>query len=495
MRLGSTRPVFCDLAIIFAVWSLLIATMLVLQALGLKFGFQLWPFGEFRNWIEILENGPGVSAAKLFWALDHRNGLSPWWYLAARPLIERFSAAPLILHLLAGLFVGSTGYLLFSELTRSRSFGLSIGILSAVFIPSVYRDDVIWNLVAALGCTLLSIWLFLLFTNDRRRSGVLAASYVAWFVAFGTYSLQSGAIAAIFLVSLRQHLGFARDPKALLGAIWDALPYAALFVLFLMLWITALPMIVPYQFQFSTAALFKSISNGLWHDYYHYFGIWLLSAGVTLIAVTFVLLSLAVLILLRVLNTGDYDGPIHSTLGFAFLIGACVAAPTVALEASSDVWIPGTRWPMLMQFWSPFLFCILLFVLISMLPYRFRSIAWQVATTSAAAFTIVLALGFNHTQVIHVQQERVFFTKLKSLVNEDRASGAQFPRRYFIQNAEPGLSIPTAGRLADAYAHTLLGRDVTFELVNTPPPGFVNDTSFLLWKDEVFSRPFAAHSP
>lgn len=495
MRLGGVRPVFCDLVLIFAVWSLLIATMLVLQSLGRQFGFQIWPFGEFRNWIEILEDGPGVGAAKLFWALDHRNGLSPWWYLAARPLIERFSAAPLILHLLAGLFVGSTSYLLFAELTRSRSFGLSVGILSAVFIPSVYRDDVIWNLVAALGCTLLSIWLFALFSNDRRRSGFLAASYVAWFVAFSTYSLQSGAIAAVFLVSLRQHLGFAAWPKALFGAVLDVLPYAALFALFLMLWITALPPIVPYQFQFSAAALFKSIWNGLWHDYYHYFGIWLLSAGLPLMSVAFALLSLAILTLFRVLNAGDYDGPPRDTLGFAFLIGACVAAPTVALEASSDVWIPGTRWPMLMQFWSPFLFCIFLFALISMSPHRFRSVAWRVATTSAAAFTIVLALGFNHTQVIHVQQERVFFTKLKSLVNEDRASGAKFPRRYFIQNAEPGLSIPAAGRLADAYAHTLLGRDVTFELVHAPPPGFANDTSFLLWKDKVFSRPFAAHSP
>ena len=47
MRLGGARPVFCDLALIFAIWALLIATMLVLQGLGLQFGFQIWPFGEF----------------------------------------------------------------------------------------------------------------------------------------------------------------------------------------------------------------------------------------------------------------------------------------------------------------------------------------------------------------------------------------------------------------------------------------------------------------
>ena len=361
MRLGGVRPVFFDLVLIFAVWMLLIATMLLLQGLGLQFGFQIWPFGEFRNWIELLQEGPGVSAAKLFWALDHRNGLSPWWYLGARPLIQSISAAPLILHLLAGLFVGCSAYLLFAELTRSRSFGLSVGILSAVFIATVYRDDVIWNLVGAVGCTLLSIWLFIVFSRDRRRSGFLAASYIAWFVAFGTYSLQTGAIGAIFLVSLRQQLGRVSWPRAVLGAVFDVLPYIALFALFLMLWITAMPTVVPYQFRFSFASLIESIWNGIWHEHYHYFGTWLVAAGIPLMGVIFVLLSLAVAGLLHVSHPVDYDGPPIRTLGFALLIAACIAAPTVALEASSDVWIPGTRWPMLMQFWSPFLFCVVPF--------------------------------------------------------------------------------------------------------------------------------------
>src|SRR3954469_3827347 len=124
------RAALTYLALIAAVLLILIATMLLLQGAGLDFGFKIWPFGEFRNWIELLQDGPGVNAAKLFWALDNRNALSPWWYLAARPLIESVSAAPLILHLLAGLFVGISGYLLFTELTRSRPFGSSIGILS-----------------------------------------------------------------------------------------------------------------------------------------------------------------------------------------------------------------------------------------------------------------------------------------------------------------------------------------------------------------------------
>ena len=70
----------------------------------------------------------------------------------------------------------------------------------------------------------------------------------------------------------------------------DAVPYAVLLTLFLMLWITAMPAIVPYQFHFSPAALLKSIWNGIWHEYYHYFGIWLLGAGPFLIGVVFLYL-------------------------------------------------------------------------------------------------------------------------------------------------------------------------------------------------------------
>jgi len=119
------RTLWIDLLLIFATWSTLIATMLVLQLLGLEFGFSIWPFGEFRNWIGFLQDGPNFDAAKRFWAADYRNALSPWWYIAARPLIDATPAAPLILHLLAGLFVGATAYLLLacpsSKFLRQRA--------------------------------------------------------------------------------------------------------------------------------------------------------------------------------------------------------------------------------------------------------------------------------------------------------------------------------------------------------------------------------------
>ena len=298
-----------DLLVILSCWSALIATMLVLQTLGLDFGFNLWPIGEFRNWLEFLQDGPGYNAAKLFWALDHRNALSPWWYLAARPLIDAVPAAPLVLHLLIGLFVGIAAYLLMAELTSSRPFALSVGILSSLFIPNVYRDEVIWNFVGALGFTLVCIWLFAMFCRDRGKSGYLAASYLAWFVAIATYTIQTGAMGGIFFVALRQRLATASWARAVFGAALDTLPYAGLLALYVMIWLTTSPVGVPSAFtlQFSFAALAQSMAFGVWNDHYHFFWIWLTSADSRLMFVIFALLVAALLLLLRRVRFGASD--------------------------------------------------------------------------------------------------------------------------------------------------------------------------------------------
>ena len=297
MALCRARSTLADLSLIVALWLSLIATMLVLQHLGFDFGFDIWPMGEFRNWIDFLQDHDGFSATKLFWTVDNRNALSPWWFVAARPLINATPAAPLMLHLMVGLFVGIAAYLLLAELTQSSCFALSVGSLSALFIPNAYQSDVIWNFVGALGCSLITIWCFAMFCKDRRKSAYLAASYISWFVAIGTYTIQIGAIAAIFFVSLRQRLINASWLKAFLGAGMDVVPYAAFLMLYLMLWITTSHMVIPagLHYQFSFDALTTSITSGIWNDYYYVFWIWLTAAG-PLMAVVFLLLTAVVFV-------------------------------------------------------------------------------------------------------------------------------------------------------------------------------------------------------
>ena len=106
--------------------------------------------------------------------------------------------------------------------------------------------------------------------------------------------------------------------------------------------------------------------------------------------------------------------------------------------------------------------------------------------SSAAAFVILLVLGFNRTQVIHARQERVFFAELQSAVARDRLAGSKFPRRYFIELAQPAPFLPVL-QLADPYAHTILGRDVTFRITDKLPEQSETTTS-LVWKDRRLLR-------
>ena len=111
--------------------------------------------------------------------------------------------------------------------------------------------------------------------------------------------------------------------------------------------------------------------------------------------VIFALLVAVLLLLLHRVRLGASDQPTLKSLGFALLVAACIAAPTIVLEATSDLWTPGTRWPMLMQFWSPFLFCSVLFFGLSKIPTHYWLPVWRGVIACAAAFVMLLVLGFN----------------------------------------------------------------------------------------------------
>lgn len=479
----ASRPLWTDILLILTIWLILLATMFVLEVLGFDFGFDLWPMREFRNWLAFLQYDI-FDAPKQFWAIDNRNALSPWWYNAVRPLIAATPAAPLILHLSAGAFVGLSAYLLIAELTRSRSFGLTVGVLSALFIPTPYIDGVSWNFLGALGCSLLSIWLFAVFCNDRRRSGYLAASYLSWFVAFATYTLQVGAIGAVFFVSLRSRLASARWSQATAGALADIIPYFAFLVLYVMVWLTASSAGIPgaFHMRFDFDALVRSITFGIWNKHYEWFWIWVIKSGPLLMGFVFLILVISFLGLLRTVNYCQRARPTLPSLAFSLLIGVCIAAPTVALETVSDVWTPGTRWPMLYQFWTPLLFSAIVFGAISALTERFWQLCWLIITSCTAALFILLGLGFNHFQVASAREERIFFGQFERIVTEDRMTGIKFPRCYLIKLNDPAYFMPS-GLAVASYARTILGQDVSFRVVDTVAKPMEGST-LLIWENQ-----------
>ena len=98
-------PFIVDLCFIFASFALAIGVISLLGSLGLPFGFDVFPFGEDDNWVDMLRRGgwSGAGAAQLSWQLDHRNPLSAWWYIAARGLILNFEQGLLWLRYIMAL--------------------------------------------------------------------------------------------------------------------------------------------------------------------------------------------------------------------------------------------------------------------------------------------------------------------------------------------------------------------------------------------------------
>jgi hypothetical protein len=262
-----------------------------------------------------------------------------------------------------------------------------------------------------------------------------------------------------------------------------------------MVWITTSSPAVPsaYNWQFSVETFARSVLFGFWSPYYELFWNWAVAAGPAVMAMVFFGASAIFLLAFHQLRRDEYGKPRAEALCFALLVAICIAAPTVVLETLSDVWTPGTRWPMLMQFWSPFVFCIAMFTALALAPDRFWWPAWKAITAGAAAFTIVLALGFNHTQVLSARQERAWYTELQGFITQDRMSGVSFPRHYLIHFADSPPFLPLSPMQAAAYARTILGRDVTFSVIDTVPEA-ADRSTVLVWKDQHFSRSLPARA-
>ena len=103
-------PAFADVMYILASFATLVALIGALGVLGFGAGLDISPIGEDYTWIDMLRRGDGTDAARLFWAIDHRNPLSPWWYIAARNIILNFDykyhyCSFLLLDSLSGLYL------------------------------------------------------------------------------------------------------------------------------------------------------------------------------------------------------------------------------------------------------------------------------------------------------------------------------------------------------------------------------------------------------
>jgi hypothetical protein len=472
---------FCILGA-FAALLIVIAT---LGAFGFGVGFDVFPFGEDNNWVDMLQRGPGAEAARLFWALDHRNPLSPWWYIAARQIILGFDAGLLSLRYAVALLLAIAAYCMVVTVAgrQARAFALGIAMVSVFWMANHYPEQIIWNFQGALAASLFSVAAYARFLDEGgHRYRLYAISIALWFVAFTTYTIQCGAVLAIGYLAFSR----ARAPnldtlrsvrERARAAVLDTLPYIVLFGLFLLLWQTTMgPLAAAASFHFSGAALLQSLREGVWTSdfrpfYRHVFTspdrLAFISAAAVCGAAAFLVLNWR-----ERRHSQKAPGISGRRLVDVLAVVACVAAPTVALESGSDTWVPGSRWPMIYQLTSPVLLLAIVVALLAAATPPLRARLWRGAVALAIAIGALFSLGQNGFQVEITANEKFVRDSIQRLVAEDFAAGLNPPTQILLMLGVPNrLRWRSRDILSPTIARAWLQTDeVSFRLVPWSEP-------------------------
>jgi hypothetical protein len=462
---------------LLAPWGALVSILAIATLTTASLGFDQWPIGETRNWIWILQKGPGIDAASVFWGIDSRNPLSPWWYITLRPLFENTDQAFVIMQLAMGPLLGISIYLLVDEICRGQEklLAVSSAILCSLTLASADIGGVTWNFTGAAACSVLTIWTYLrAHRSPHRPLAWLAASYAFWLLAIGTYTLQSGAVIAIGgLTALFLTAGKPLHRRALASAVVVA-PYLLILML-VAYWKTYDYGILDLPMRPSLSAFARSLSFGFGTPtHYDIYWTWARDVPAALTIAFLVIPSALTAIILWTLRRNNGSELFRPKMILAIaIVAAALVAPTVALESSSSTWAPGTRWPMLTQLWVPLLAVVIFSAPLSRLRNLSarRNVFVALVAIYAGAICLIYA-GMNTRQVAFSKSEREFFVALRRVVKEDQDARRAFPRHYVVHLSDPTIRVPPAGFTARSYADTVL-RDlptITYRYVSDSSP-------------------------
>ena len=488
-RIVHRSPSAADALIIFASLVGFLGVIASLGALEFGVGLNIGPIGEDYNWIDILQRGPGAQAARFFWEIDHRNPLSPWWYIAARNLILSFDSGLLVLRYAISTILAFSSYVLVITVAGrgARPFALALAVLITFWMANRYTDQIIWNFQGALAASMLSVAAYAQFiTKARRPYHLYGLSLVFWFFAFGTYTIQSGAVVAIAYLALRDALSrdvgypsnsFTSLFRRLGRGILDLVPYAALFGLFVLIWQTTMgPLADAVPLKFNAAALFQSLKEGLVNGDLLIFYNWIWSVPHPLVFIAAAGICAAALCLVLQLHESrllcETPGVTWRTLIDLLVVFAGLALPTVLLESSSQTWGPGTRWPMIYQVTTPVLIIGAIAGLILAIRRTWGPRLWKGAIALAVGIGALFSLNENWIQNQFVSHERFVRDGLQRLVAEDSMAFGMPPKQVLVMLDGPARQW---WRSADVVSPTIArvwlhGLDTSFRLVPWSAP-------------------------
>jgi hypothetical protein len=406
------------LCIIVGCWLINLAVLLVLQLCHQNFGFKVWPMGEDRVWISLLQNNHGADVARAFWHLNDRNPLSPWWYMAVSPIIMSSEFGIYLVRKMVDPILAMVTFVLLDKIggAKHRAFCLATAVLILFWNFSYfYIEQIMWNFLLALTCTLLTVMCYQKFLEQGRRQSVFQAlSLVLYFVSFTSYTLQSGAVGANFILALTQQTGEPLSQK-FKNACVDAFPFFALLGIYLLTWTTASKPVVDYyhiHLERIKDQFIASVWNFVWqNDYSNFF--MAMSREWTPVALygLFLLLSaVAFFFLNRALKDRapeNLESETKSTVTFLVNLSALILAvglPTILVESTSHLWLPGTRVRMIGQFVSPCLFaCVILSVSQIFQRFNFRFTRQVMALSFSVLFSAAVLMGFQYNKMLVTQ--------------------------------------------------------------------------------------------
>jgi hypothetical protein len=444
-----------DIAWILAACAGLVLLLGALGRLGLPIGLRVVPMGEDYNWLIVLNAQDAVARAQTFWGMNDRNPLSPWWYIAMRRVYAGMANGPYLVRLLMNPLLGIAAYLAVRMAFpgRNRALALSVGLIVALWSFSTYIDQIYWNFLGALALSLLSVAAFAGWLHSGRRATALyGLSLCLWFAAFTTYTFQVGAMLAVGLLALAAQLRErVPAPKAVLRAALEALPFALLLALFLLVWTTTRnPGLREYYAlrpDLLLTTLPSSLLQGIWplryapylRDAQGALGVWLLPVAV--------LVGLAAAFAVRRAARAE-PASTGAALGVV-AVAACLVLPTALIESMSHTWSVGMRWVMVDQAWQPLLWLGLAAALAGLAPVA-RAIL-PIAAGLAAALTVSLSLGHNVVATALSANEAAL---RRGVVELARGGDAGAPRHIVVLVAD-GVALNFAdvlsGRAAQAW--------------------------------------------
>jgi hypothetical protein len=342
------------------VWVTLVILCGLASLVNGDFGLRVVPLGEDRNWLYWIVNSSVRPVQKAFWAMDGRNPLAPWWYLAAAPIIKGSAYGLYALTKLLDLACGFCCVMLVRQIGNDRDSSLAVycGIMATLCSFAVETAScIVWTMTVASICSIMSMLIFCRYLDgEKKRPAYCLLSLFFYILAIGTYTIQASALIGIFGLSIHRSSKKPRI-KRLLDGIADSIPYAVGLGIFYLIW--------------STSSGFAAADTIAWHGV---FGA--LKTFATSLTYLFWVPALNPWVVLPfhvkdgiliAVGIGTIIGAMvfaiqsqmrssavrrDTVIGLAIvIIGLC--AGTTVLETFSSVWVPGTRGMMIRQLFLP----------------------------------------------------------------------------------------------------------------------------------------------